>query len=181
MFRREGNVMPTEPTAKWTLQQRARHELFEFLYLFVYLYLTIGALYILKAAVLHDQGIEFAPWGIAIIKAAVLAKFILLGNIADFSKRFSSRPLIWPTIYKALSLLVVLVILTIVEEVAVGLFHHRSAAESIAQLTGERLAESVASILILLLVLVPYCAWVVLSEALGEGRLARMFFDPSGP
>jgi hypothetical protein len=38
-----------------------------------------------------------------------------------------------------------------------------------------------AGILILLLVLIPYFAFRVLDEALGEGRLAKMFFVERGP
>jgi hypothetical protein len=38
-----------------------------------------------------------------------------------------------------------------------------------------------ASVLIVWLVLIPYCAFSVLDEALGEGRLARMFLVAQGP
>ena len=168
--------MSTGPTAQQTFSQRAKREFIEFVFLFIYLYITFGAIILLKAAVLHDQGIEFVPWGIAVVKAAVLAKFILLGNAAEIRKRFTSRPLIWPTLYKAFSLLVLLVVLVVLEEIAIGLFHHRSVADAIGELTGPRLDESMASTVIVLLILIPYCAWVALSEALGEGRLARTFF-----
>jgi hypothetical protein len=129
-----------------------------------------------KTAVLHGQGISFVPWGIAVVKALLLAKFMLLGRAMGVGERYTDRPLIWPTLYKAFALLVLLVVLTIVEEVVVGLIHHQSIAASLGELFGPRLEETMASILILLLVLVPYCAIGVLSEALGEGRLARMFF-----
>ena len=41
---------------------------------------------------------------------------------------------------------------------------------------GARLEETLAGYLIMLLVLIPFFAFRVLSEALGEGRLERMFF-----
>lgn len=66
--------MATETNVKATLHQRAIHELKEFAILAVYLYITLGAVILMKTAVLHTQGIEVSPWGIAIIKAAVLAK-----------------------------------------------------------------------------------------------------------
>ena len=69
-----------------------------------------------------------------------------------------------------------LVILTIIEEVVVGLFHHQSIAASLGELFGARLQETLAGYLIMLLVLIPFFAFRVLSEALGEGRLERMFF-----
>jgi hypothetical protein len=166
----------TETTTKPKLGQRAVHEFKELAILTVYLYITIGVVILYKTAVLHGQGISFVPWGIAVVKALLLAKFMLLGRAMGVGERYTDRPLIWPTLYKAFALLVLLVVLTIVEEVVVGLIHHQSIAASLGELFGPRLEETMASILILLLVLVPYCAIGVLSEALGEGRLARMFF-----
>ena len=72
--------------------------------------------------------------------------------------------------------LVLLVVLTIIEEVVVGLFHHQPIAASLGELFGARLQETLAGYLIMLLVLIPFFAFRVLSEALGEGRLERMFF-----
>ena len=104
-----------------------------------------------------------------------------IGRAMKIGDRYSTRPLIWPTLHKAFAFLVLLVVLTIIEEVIVGLFHHQSAAASLDELFGAKLDESLAGIVILLLVLIPYFAIRVLSEALGEeGKLARMFFVDRG-
>jgi hypothetical protein len=92
-----------------------------------------------------------------------------------------TSPLIWPTLHKAFGFLLLLVILTIIEEAVVGLFHHRSIAASLSDLVGARLDETLAGYLIMLLVLIPYFAFRVLDEALGEGRLVRMFFVEREP
>ena len=92
-----------------------------------------------------------------------------------------SGPLVWPTLRRAFAFLVLLVVLTIIEEVVVGLFHGRSIAASLGDLFGARLEETLAGYLIMLLVLIPFFAFRVLSEALGEGRLERMFFIAREP
>jgi hypothetical protein len=166
----------TETTTKATLRQRTVHEFKELAILTAYLYVTIGAVILYKTAVLHGQGINFVPWGIAVVKALLLAKFILIGRAMGIGERYTDRPLIWPTLYKAFAFLVLVVVLTIIEEVVVGWFHHQSVAASLGELTGAKRDETFAGILILLLVLTPYFAFHVLDEALGEGRLARMFF-----
>jgi hypothetical protein len=171
----------TETKAKATLHQRAGHELKEFAILFLYLYITIGAVILMKTAVLHTEGIEVAPWGIAVVKAAVLAKFIMLGYVMKIGARNTTRPLIWPTLHMAFGFLVLLIILTLIEEAVVGLIHHKSIASSLGELAGPRLEETLAGFLIMLLVLVPFFAFRILSEALGEGRLARMFFVERDP
>jgi hypothetical protein len=169
-------IVTTETYAKKTVRQRAAHEIKELAVISAYLYVTIGSVILMKAAVLHTEGVGYAPWGIAIVKAVVLGKFVLLGNLAHVGGRNISGPLIWPTLRRALAILVLLIILTILEEVVVGLFHHQSVAESLSELFGTRLQETLAGYLIMLLVLIPFFAFRVLSEALGEGRLERMFF-----
>ena len=173
--------MATGTNAKATLHQRAMHELKELVFISLYLYITLGSVILMKTAVLHSEGVAFTPWGIAIIKAVVLAKFMLLGNAMKLGERTTTRPLIWPTLEKALAFLVLLIILTTIEEAVVGLFHHRSIAASLGELAGVRLEETLAGYLIMLLVLIPYFAFRVLGEALGEGRLTRMFFVEREP
>ena len=155
--------MATETSAKPTLHERAMHELKEFAIIGVYLYITLGSVILMKTAVLHTQGIEFTPWGIAIVKAAVLAKFMLLGDAMKIGERITTRPLIWPTLHKAFAFLVLLIIMTIIEEAVVGLFHHQSIAASLGELFGPRLQETIAGFIIMLLVLIPYSAFMVLN------------------
>ena len=132
-------AVTTETYAKATLRQRAEHELKELAIISAYLYVTLGAVILMKTAVLHTEGIAFAPLGIAIVKAVVLGKFVLLGNLLHVGGRDISGPLIWPTLRRAFAFLVLLVILTIIEEVVVGLFHHQSIATSLGELFGARL------------------------------------------
>jgi hypothetical protein len=166
----------TETTVKATLWQRATHEAKEFAIVAVYLYITLGAVILMKTAVLHSQGIAFAFWGVSAIKAAVLAKFMLIGNALKIGERNSTGPLIWPTLHKAFGFLVLLIIMTTIEQAVVGLFHRQSIASSLGELVGPRLEETIAGFLIMLLVLIPFFAFRILSDALGEGRLERMFF-----
>jgi hypothetical protein len=180
MTRKEFTV-PPEATAKATTYQRALHELKELAILTVYFYITLGAVILMKTAVLQDEGIDYVPWGIAIVKAVVLAKFMAVGEALKIGERFRTRPLIWPTLHKAFAFLLLLVVLTIIEEIVVGLFHHRSVAASLGEFTGAKLYETIAGIIIMLLVLIPYCGFRVLNEALGGDRLTRMFFVEREP
>jgi hypothetical protein len=173
--------MATETRAKATLPRRAFHEFKELAILTVYLYVTLGAVILMKTAVLHTHGIDSVPWGLAIVKALLLAKFILIGQAMKIGEHHATGPLIWPTLHMVFAFLVLLVVLTTIEEVLVGLLHGQSVGASLSDLFGSRLEETGAGILIVLLVLTPYFAWRVLSDALGEGRLARMFFVDREP
>ena len=101
--------MAAETSVKATLPQRAMHELKELVFISLYLYITLGSVILMKTAVLHTEGIPFTPWGIAIVKAVVLAKFMLLGNAMKLGERNTTSPLIWPTLERALAFLVLLI------------------------------------------------------------------------
>ena len=81
--------MTTETTVKATPRQRAMNEFQELAVIFVYLYITLGAVILMKTAVLHTQGIEFAFWGVGIVKAVVLAKFIMIGQAMKIGDRYT--------------------------------------------------------------------------------------------
>jgi hypothetical protein len=55
-------AVTTETYAKARLRQRAMHELTELAILTAYLYITIGAVILIKVSVLHDHNISYAPW-----------------------------------------------------------------------------------------------------------------------
>jgi hypothetical protein len=157
-------------------RQKVVREFKEMLALALYLYICLGAVLLLKAAILQDAGVHFAIWGIAAVKALLLAKFMLVGRAFNVGRRFGNRPLIWPTLYRALMFLILLLILTTVEEVLVGAIDHRALSDSLTHVVGPTFFEAAALCLILFLILVPYSAFICLSEALGEQETLRLFF-----
>ena len=58
---RKETTVATDITTKATLGQRAVHEFKEMAILAAYLYVTLGAVILMKTAVLHTQGNEFTP------------------------------------------------------------------------------------------------------------------------
>jgi hypothetical protein len=98
------------------MRKKAAHELRELVILTAYLYVAFGVIIFYKYAVLRGEGIDWAPWGLAIIKALLVAKFILLARAAGIGERYRDKPLIWPTLYKSAIFLVVVGILTVIEE-----------------------------------------------------------------
>ena len=141
-----------------------------------YLYVCFGAILLFKSAVLREAGIHYEIWGLAAIKALLLAKFMLLGRMLHVGVRFRDKPLIWPTLYHALTFLIVLLILTTLEELIVGFIHNRAIADSLNHVVGPIFFEGLAVCLIMLLILVPYSAFTCLSDVVGERETIRLFF-----
>jgi hypothetical protein len=158
------------------LRQKAVREFKEMAALAFYLYICFGAVVLLKSAVLRDVGIDVSVWGIAGIKALLLAKFMLVGRALQLGQRFRNRPLIWPTLYHALMYLILLLILTAIEEIVVGTIRHRPLAESFTHIVGPTVFEGISLCLVLYLILIPYSAFVCLADVFGERETVRLFF-----
>jgi multidrug transporter EmrE-like cation transporter len=168
--------MKGSATSMASFRQKAFGEFKEMAALALYLYVCLGAVVLLKAAILQDVGVHFAIWGIAAVKALLLAKFMLLGSGLHVGRRFRDRPLIWPTLYHALMFLILLLVLTALEEIVVGSIRHRSLSDSLTHVVGHTVFEGLAVCLVFYLILVPYSAFVCLADVLGERETFRLFF-----
>jgi hypothetical protein len=70
------------------------------------------------------EGISFAPWAFAAIKALLCAKFLLIGRMFGIGDGLASKhPLILSTLYKSIAFLIVLGLLTVLEEILMGRLH----------------------------------------------------------
>jgi hypothetical protein len=154
----------------------AKHEVTELAIITGYLWICLGVIVLFKSAVLHEYGAPPLPLGFALIKALVLAKFIMIGDVLHVGVRYDDEPLIYPILYKSGNFVVLLAVLTMIEEVILGLVHHRGVTESMGDLFGRRLEETLVSYLIMLLVLIPFFAIRELSRSLPDGVLRRLFF-----
>jgi hypothetical protein len=153
------------------------HELQQYALISAYLYVCFGAIILYKVAILHGEGISYAPYGLAAVKALLLGKFMLMGHAIRLGDRYEKRRFIHIVAYKALLFLVALLILSVIEEAAVGVVHGRTFAASLAEVAGATLPQILASCLIMLLILIPYLTFRELDAVLGEGRLRQILFE----
>jgi hypothetical protein len=170
--------MANSTTDKGPLKVRFKAELREYAILATYLFVCFSALAGLKAAILNAQGISFSPWLFALIKSLVCAKFLLVGRWLGLGDGFAKKyPLIVSTLYRSVTFLVVLGLLTVIEEAVVGHLHGETLGASLGRIGGGTYAQFVATSIILLLVLVPFFAFRALGEIIGEETLTRLYFE----
>lgn len=160
-----------------SLKERARDELRNYAVVAAYLYVCFAVLMFYESTLLPKQGNILFLHGLAAIKALVLGKFILIGEaigvgthlqVGALAKRIASRSLL---------LLLVLVVLSVVEELVVGRVHGHSLAETLAGYEQRSRIAMLAKCLLMLLILVPLVAAKELNQALGPGVLRRMLFE----
>jgi hypothetical protein len=162
--------------SKAAVRERAENELKEFAIIASYLFIVFGALVFFKSAILQGEGINWTPWGFAAVKAAVAAKFILIGRAFHVGEGHRGKPLVWQTLHKSFAFLVLVAVLTVIEEALVGLIHGKTAWQSISEMGGGTSEQMVATLVIMFLVLLPFFAFRAVGEVLGEKALVRLFF-----
>ncbi|MEN8159684.1 MAG: hypothetical protein ABFS41_06420 [Myxococcota bacterium] len=159
------------------MKARIGHEMREYAITSLYLFVWLLALLLYENALRGEHGLAALPFGVAVAKALVLGKFVLLGQALGAGTHLAARTLAHRIAWRSLGLLLVVLVLKVIEEVVVGLVNGDTATKALAELTSRPL-ELGAGALLMLLVLVPFVAFKQLSLALGPGRLRSLLLSP---
>lgn len=160
------------------LGRRARNEFIEYLLISAYLYVCFGSVLLYKATILKGAGIEYAAFGIAIVKALILGKFLLMLHALRIGERGAGGSTVLANILKKSVLFaLLLIVMTVIEEMIVGYFHGRPIREVLHELAGGTLPSAFATAELLLLILIPYFGFREIGASLGDGGLARLLTE----
>jgi hypothetical protein len=152
-----------------SLLHKARHEFVSYIAVSSYLMVWFVALMFYKATILRSVGVEFAPFGFAIVKALILGKFMLVLEALKLGeRRTSGNAMIVQIIIKALLFTFALIVMSMIEEVIVGHFHGRDARDVLKEMAGGSLAQVFASAILMFLVLLPYMAFRRVALTIGD-------------
>jgi hypothetical protein len=146
------------------------------LLVFVYLALLLGAFTAYRRLVLAEYGIGYFHYGCSILEALVLAKAIVFGSVLGLGERFSRRPLIVPTLYKAVCFSVLVLVLAVLERLGSGWWYGKNFGAELEGIVGPGLWEILARVLVLFTALVPLFAVWETVRLVGEGKLFELFF-----
>jgi len=162
-----------------SLKQRLREELRNYLIVSAYLFICFGVLQLYKAALLEEAGVNYLPLGVAAVKALIVGKFLLIGDA--IRARFQRRPGRLPgrIAMRVFWLLLILILLTIAEELIVGWIHGHSLVEMASEFHARSMTELLAEVLLMGLILVPLVSAAEVSRALGPGVLRSQFLRPA--
>jgi hypothetical protein len=99
-----------------------------------------------------------------------------VGHALHMGERYKNRALIWPTLYRSFVFLMLLLVLSAMEEIITGIIHRQTLTESISNFGGGTLDQLLATSIVVLLILIPFFAFRTLGEIVGEDNLVRVFF-----
>jgi hypothetical protein len=161
--------------SKGTWKQRLLREVIRYWVNFVYLAVFLGVFAWYRRFILAEYQIGYFNYGAAGIEALILAKVILLGDALGLSRGFENKPLIYPTLYKAVVFSCFVGVFAVLEHIIGGVLHGKGVAGGLAKLWSEGKYELLARCLVTFFAFIPFFAFRELGTALGEGKIRRLF------
>lgn len=162
------------------MHERLREELQRYMAISSYLFLAFCALLVLRSELMGRSESVPLLLGLAAGKALILGKFILIGEAARIGTRIRARTLLQLIAIRSVLFLLLLVVLTIVEEIIVGQVHGRSVAEVMGDF-GAHSREITARCIVMLMLLLPFVTMTEMDRVLGRGTLLRLLKGPPQP
>jgi hypothetical protein len=165
-----------------SLGERAREELRLYAVITLYLYVCFGVLVLYQDALTQaDGGGAWLPHGVALVKALVIGKFLLIGRAVGARLHVAASTGAQRIVLRSLVLLVVVFVLSVAEEFIVGAIHGRSVAETLADLEHRPGLMLVAKCSLVMLIVLPLVTLEELDRALGRPALRSLLFTKTPP
>lgn len=163
-----------DTTAAHGAKARLIHEMRSYALTVLYLAVCFGAIQAYKAALLTEENVRYTAYGFALVKAMVLAKFLMVGEAVNAGRRIEGETLARGVLRSSLLMMLVLLALTVVEELVAGAIHGHGPAAVVAEhVDGGRWAELLAYCLLLWLILLPYLGLKHMAEVMGPEAFRR--------
>lgn len=159
------------------LTTKVRHELIEYAINVVYLTLVFAAFTQYRRFLLAEYSIVYTNYWVGLFAALVLGKVIMIGSVFRLGRWLEHKPLIVPTIYKAMIFTIFILIFRVVEYAIKGLLYGDGLTAALGEFFAQKgIDEVLANSLVVLVTLIPFFAVKELGRVLGRERVAALFF-----
>jgi hypothetical protein len=161
---------------KWDWKKKIFHELVEYWINVIYLTLVFAAFTQYKRLVLASYDITYTNYWVAVIEALILAKVIMIGDVARLGRGFEEKPLIYPALYKTVVFSLFVGAFTILEHTIKGLWKGEGLTGGIVALLAKGHHELLAGSLVIIVALLPFFGIKELGRVLGQEKIRALFF-----
>ena len=151
-------------------------ELKKIFILFVYFAIWFSALAFLSFSVARLQGFPYVHISLALVKALLCAKFMLMGQMLYPIQSKRDRPLIGQILPRSIVYVGVVVLLSALESALEGWIHHRGFISSLANFGNGDPIHILALSLIYWLIVLPYLTFMSLQSVIGSPEMKKIFW-----
>ncbi|MDP3621824.1 MAG: hypothetical protein Q8R65_07895 [Polynucleobacter sp.] len=166
----------TQPKVKRNIKQGLEDEFIKASLLTLYFATWFSSIAFLTYSILREDAIPIAPFGFAIIKAALCAKFMLIGQALFPLKVEHERGLIRSLLLHSIVYLLVVLILSYLETGVDGMMHGKTMMDALAAFGNGDPLRIAALALIYWLILWPYLLFAGLRQSIGEATVNTILF-----
>ena len=165
--------MTNKDPAKTGFKQKAAHELKDFVLISFYLAFFFCALTTYAMVLLRKYEINYLNYSLAIINALIIAKVILIGEMAHLGRNVEARPLYQSVLYKSFVFGVLVFAFHFLEEFVKRLIHGEPRGTVLHNI---HLDDLMGQSLVIFCAFVPLFAFRELGRVMGEDKLHALFF-----
>ena len=170
--------MKTVNEKKKGLKQTIRDELISYWLIVLYMAIFFGAFANYRRLLLAHYGISYDEYGIAVIRALVLGKVVLMAEALRLGRGYEEKPLIVPTLSKTFLFTVCVAVFDIAEGLVRGLIGGLGPMGAVDEVTSRFNYEWLSRVLVIFLAFLPLFAVRELRRVLGRG-VTDIFFRRS--
>ena len=168
--------MNTVNETKKGLKQAILHELIRYWLIVLYMTIFFGAFASYRRLLLAHYGISYEDYGIAVIRALVLAKVVLVAETLRLGRGYENKPLIVPTLYKTLLFTVCVALFDIAEGLVRGFMSGLGSIGAVDDVLSRFNYEWLSRALVIFFAFLPFFAVGELRRVLGNG-VTDIFFQ----
>ena len=170
------SLNPPPQKAKDGLRHRIKDEFVQAALLTLYFATWFCAIAFFSFALLREAAIPITPFGLAIIKAALCAKFMMISKAIFPLRVDTNRGLIKSIVWHSIAYLGIVLALSFAEAGIDGLLHSKSFLESISSFGHGDPIYIAALALMYWLILWPYLIFLGLRQSIGDQAVAAILF-----
>jgi len=164
---------PDKQKGNW--KKKIYHEVVEYWINVIYLTLVFAAFTQYRRFILATHDITYANYGFAVIEALILAKVIMIGEVARLGRGLENKPLIYPTLYKTVVFTLFVAVFTVCEHLIKGLWNGTGLMGGFAEFLGKGPHELLANSLVVFVAFLPFFAIKELGRVLGQDKIQTLF------
>jgi hypothetical protein len=162
--------------AKAGWKQKIISEMIKYWLIVVYLACFFGLFTWYRRFILAEYQISYVNYGVSLLEALVLAKVILIGDVLRLGRGLEDRPLIVPTLHKAVVFSLWVGVFSVLEHTIGGLLRGQGLAGGFEELMSKGRYELLARCLVTFVAFIPFFAFKELDRVLGEDKMRTLFF-----
>ena len=155
---------------------RVSQEFKRYLLIVLYLWIFLGSFTIYRRLVIAESGGIYLNYGIALVEALIVGKVIAIGRLFSFSRRYEEMPLIVPVLFKTVFFGLLVLACGAVQHVVEAWFHDEGLAGVLSALGQLWTYEVGARVLMLMIALVPFFAFLEMCRVLKLENPEALFF-----